>query len=443
MGFIKKNYWILSLLACFAAGFLFFSTSYRSSRKQLISEISHTIEVVTNVKQQLLERKLYSLGQQLDLLTKDDEVNNLLAAAVEKKQALINRGQFEEYIKSLLYNQGFMSLLIIQQSGDIVYASNPDPANKLIHKDILRFIKHENGAGDSTGIAKIILGKEEPFQFIICERITDAKGGFHGAIFIEIPREFLSIELHNAIFLDSLDSYLTSTQGTMDQLGKMHSDSCRECGWDTDKFLVFSPSKKIAATWTLSSVYPIAQISVQHILYLSALDGMIAFLVTGIIALSIIYGIQVAQKRKGVTHSDILLVQTTWNTVSEYSTKVVGGFYKHLFAAAPEVKPMFKSEKIEQEKRMALMINTIVNSADSMEEFKGSISQLAKKTCAHGGKKRIFSNCSEGNYQQRGGSIWVRLHNSPQESLVQDSQSGQRCNDRGNGKFPTNAHSWH
>jgi hemoglobin-like flavoprotein len=39
---------------------------------------------------------------------------------------------------------------------------------------------------------------------------------------------------------------------------------------------------------------------------------------------------------------------------------------------------------------MASMINTIVNSADSLEEFKGSIAQLAKRHVHMGVKREYF-----------------------------------------------------
>ncbi len=118
--------------------------------------------------------------------------------------------------------------------------------------------------------------------------------------------------------------------------------------------------------------------------------------------------------------------------------KIIAGFYKyHSFADAPEVKPMFKSAQAEQEKRMALMINTIVNSADSLEEFKGSIAQLAKKHTHMGVKREYFPIvvkaiiCSVEDQYGKGFSpahkkAWYKILNQVSAIMIEEMESYQR-----------------
>lgn len=430
MSFIRKNYLAFSFFGSLGIGILAFSISYRAAKGDLIEQASRTIEVATDVKWQLLERKLYSLEQQLDLLSQNDKVTRLLSSMVAPKSDT----QFDEYIKDLLYNQGCSAMGLLDRRGDAVY-SNTTRLNKTsVPEEVNQYA--QNG-GDSKSGSMIILSEVEPYQFYLCKRRVDSKGTFSGTLYIEVPREFLSVELSNTISLDSLSSYLLFSKGSINQLGKVGADTCVSCRWDKRSYIRFSPSAKIKETWTLLSTYPISQIESGHIMYVATLDGMIAFFVTGIIAMVITYSLFLLEKSKGVTNSDILLVQTTWNSVSEYSIKVIAGFYKHLFTAAPEVKPLFKSEQSVQEKRMALMLNTIVNSADSMEEFKGSIAQLAKRHTHMGVKKEYFPlvvNAIINSVADQYGSgftsahkkAWLKILNRISTIMIDEMESYQR-----------------
>jgi nitric oxide dioxygenase len=363
------------------------------------------------------------------LLSKNERLSNLLSSSVEKNATLKSRAQFDEYVKSMLYSQGYSSLWLMGQSGEVRYTSNPEGTT--VPSELLR------PELQNPPLISVLLGEKEPLPFYFRLRLTDEKGNLSGTLFLEVPREFLSVELHNTISMDSLTSYLVSSQGTLDQLGKVRSDTCSACQWSDSRFIRFSPNKKIGETWKLFSVYPTSQINIQHITYTSFLDGMIAFFIATGVAMVFIYFIQTIQKSKGITHADIMLVQTTWNAVSEYSIKIIDGFYKYLFADAPEVKPMFKSAKAEQEQRMALMINTIVNSADSLEEFKGSIAQLAKKHVHMGVKREYFPivvkaiiNSVEDQYGKGFTSAhkkaWYKILNQVSAIMIEEMEAYQR-----------------
>lgn len=427
---------MVSLLGAILAGILVFFISYRSAKNVLIRQTYHTIQVVTNVKWTLLERKLFSLEQQLNLLSRNKIVSALLTPATENLSAQKADPQFNKYVESLLNNQGCRDLLLIRSSGEVAYTRNPNLDRTALSPEIYRIAQRGIETHDST-LLKIILNEAEPHQFYASKTITDAKGIVLGALFLEIPKEFLSIELRNTINPDSLTSYLVSSQGIINQQGKINPETCASCLWSNDTFIQFSPQRKISGTWTLLSVYPISEIRTQHSMYLSSLDGMIAFFVAAILVMIILYIIQLIQKSKGITNADILLVQATWNAVSEYSTKIIAGFYRHLFADAPEVKPLFKSEQSVQEKRMALMINTIVNSADSLEEFKVSIAQLAKRHVHMGVKneyfpivvKAIISSVEEQygkGFTSAHKKAWYKILNQISAIMIEEMESYQR-----------------
>jgi hemoglobin-like flavoprotein len=437
MNFIKRNYSQISVVSSLSVGIIAYLISYHLSKGHMIDQTAHTIQMVTQVKLQLIDNKLFSLEQQLHLLSKNDKVQSLLTPEDEKASKLNSRAQFDDYIKGILYTKGYSSVLLIRPSGKLVYASNVKFDKTTIPQAVYKFAQQSTDSLNPTSNLKIILDEHSPFPFYLCKRIVDDQGIFRGTLGMEVPREFLSVELHNTLSFDSLNSYLVTAQGTMDQLGRVTPDTCIFCKWDKDAFISFSPREKIEGTWTLLSVYPISEISIQHITYTSVLDGLIAFFVATGIILTIIYCIQLVQKAKGITHADILLVQTTWNAVSEYSIQIITSFYKYLFADAPEVRPMFKSDKAEQQKRMALMINTIVNSADSLEEFKASISQLAKRHTHMGVKREYFPIvvkaiiCSVEDQYGKGFTpahkkAWYKILNQVSAIMIEEMESYQQ-----------------
>jgi hypothetical protein len=276
MNSIKKRYWILSILGAVLIGILVFFMSYRSAKDILIKQTYHTTQVVTDVKWTLLERKLYSLEQQLNLLSRNKVINTLFTAPIENHTAQKADPQFDTYVESLLNNQGCHDLLLVRSSGEVVYTHNPTLDRTALPAEIYRIAQQGIEMQDSTTL-KIILNETAPHQFYVSKSITDAKGVVLGALLLEIPKEFLSIELRNTINSDSLTSYLVSKLGIMDQHGKINPEKCISCRWNDDAFIQFSPPKKIGGTWTLLSVYPISEIKTQHSMYLASLDGMIAF----------------------------------------------------------------------------------------------------------------------------------------------------------------------
>jgi len=387
MNFIKRNYSLVCLLGALAVGLIVFSLSFRSSKNLLIEQATRTINVVTNVKWRLVDKRLSTLEQQLNLLSKKDQLIALLPPRTRINGPSTASGGLDEYVKSILYSQGSTRVWLFSQSGEVQYKSNPDLTD--VPAEVLRFVQAPADAQNPTSIS-VVLSEKDPFPFYLSKRIIDTKGILLGTLCMEVPREFLSAELHNTISMDSLHSYLVSPQGVLDQQGRINPDTCTACKWGGGNYIQFAPRERVRDTWKVLTVFPISQIDIQHIAYVSLLDGLIAFFMATGVAMVIIYTLQAIQKSKGITHADIMLVQTTWNAVSEYSIKIISGFYMHLFADAPEIEPMFKSARDEQEKRMALMINTIVNSADSLEEFKGSIAQLAKRHVHMGVKREYF-----------------------------------------------------
>src|SRR6187549_2719255 len=211
MDFVKKNYWIPFVLCSLLSGTIVFFISYNSAKKHLTAQISHTIQIVTNVKWQLLERKLYSLEQQLNLLSKNETLNLLLSSAAKKSATVKPNVQFDDYIKSLLYSKGYSNLLVLHKSGEIAYTSNPNVDISKVVREIYQLSQQGISTQNSNTISKAWLNEAEPSHIYFYEPLMDAKSNFEGTLIIECPKEFLSIELHNTISLDSLSSYLVSS----------------------------------------------------------------------------------------------------------------------------------------------------------------------------------------------------------------------------------------
>lgn len=72
----------------------------------------------------------------------------------------------------------------------------------------------------------------------------------------------------------------------------------------------------------------------------------------------------------------IELVQSTWAKVAPNAEQVAVLFYGRLFEIAPEVKPLFKGDMVEQGKRLMQMLAVAVNGLPKLATIVGAVQDM-------------------------------------------------------------------
>lgn len=85
-----------------------------------------------------------------------------------------------------------------------------------------------------------------------------------------------------------------------------------------------------------------------------------------------------------------LLVRETWAKIVPIQEKAAELFYGRLFEEYPEVKPYFKGDMTEQGKKLMAMINTAVNSLDSLESVIQPVKDMGARHTEYGVKDEDY-----------------------------------------------------
>lgn len=85
-----------------------------------------------------------------------------------------------------------------------------------------------------------------------------------------------------------------------------------------------------------------------------------------------------------MTPTQIDLVQTTWAKVAPNADLVAVLFYDRLFEIAPEVKPLFKGDTLEQGKRLMTMLNLAVSRLTNLEKIIPAVGDMGVRHSGYG-----------------------------------------------------------
>lgn len=73
------------------------------------------------------------------------------------------------------------------------------------------------------------------------------------------------------------------------------------------------------------------------------------------------------------------LVRKTWTMAAADPDAAARLFYGHLFEVAPQVKPMFKGDMVEQGRKLMKTIDLAVSSLDDLEKLVPALEALGRK----------------------------------------------------------------
>jgi len=86
-----------------------------------------------------------------------------------------------------------------------------------------------------------------------------------------------------------------------------------------------------------------------------------------------------------MTERQIVLVKSSWKIFRDIDPVLVGDvFYSKLFLDLPQVKPLFKTPRDKQSRKLIEMINVIIGRLDRLEELTDEIRQLAIRHIDYG-----------------------------------------------------------
>ena len=86
-----------------------------------------------------------------------------------------------------------------------------------------------------------------------------------------------------------------------------------------------------------------------------------------------------------MTLHQITLIRTSWARLKKIDTALIGDvFYSKLFLEAPEVRPLFKAQRLEQANKLITTLSVLVAHLDKLDQLTNSIQQLAIRHVKYG-----------------------------------------------------------
>ncbi len=87
----------------------------------------------------------------------------------------------------------------------------------------------------------------------------------------------------------------------------------------------------------------------------------------------------------------IRLVQSSFAKVKPISDQAAALFYARLFEIAPQVKPMFKGDMVEQGRKLMAMLNTVVNGLNNLDAIIPAAQNLARGHVNYGVRSEHYA----------------------------------------------------
>jgi len=96
-----------------------------------------------------------------------------------------------------------------------------------------------------------------------------------------------------------------------------------------------------------------------------------------------------------MTPEQSALITDSWAKVLPISEQAAALFYGRLFEVYPEVKPLFKSDREQQGRKLMGMINTAVKSLDNLEPLVEIIRDSGRRHAEYGVKDEDYDKVAD------------------------------------------------
>lgn len=394
MRLLRDNYSILVVLIAFLGAVAAFVMHKKGKSDIRLKEIEKRILLVNTANSKMISNKIYFGLEELKLIGRNPTVASFINQTSASTIKPLSSEPLRNVSKVTQRHSSFHTILIVNEKGKIIFSQNDDFSNEDLHHPQKPFIQqlarlfaptlqHKERSFVST--LDFFNGAQSEISGLMGVLYYDSSGTFTGCIIGEFPAEYLTAHLNASGLLPHLTAYIHSDTLAINHQAQVVKHPEKQS--DMLHYLFPIQGKK---DWAVSASIPKSEIHPPDEFRYAFLRATIVFFLVLIAGLLVLTFYDRYKRTKGVNSSDIILVQTSWNQISEYSPEIIKSFYKYLFDSSPEIRHMFKSERHVQEAKMGAMVNMIVNSIDSMDEFRISISQLAKGHAYMGVKSEHF-----------------------------------------------------
>jgi len=101
------------------------------------------------------------------------------------------------------------------------------------------------------------------------------------------------------------------------------------------------------------------------------------------------------EPQMSLSGEQIDLVQSSFSKVKPISDQAAELFYARLFEIAPQVKPMFKGDMVEQGRKLMAMIHTVVNGLKNLDDIVPAAQNLARSHVNYGVQSEHYTYVGE------------------------------------------------
>jgi hemoglobin-like flavoprotein len=92
-----------------------------------------------------------------------------------------------------------------------------------------------------------------------------------------------------------------------------------------------------------------------------------------------------------MTHDQVALVQSSFQSVQPILEPAAMSFYDRLFELDPSLRPMFRSSREDQARKLAQALAVVVAAIDRPETIRGAIESLGRPHAAYGVRDDHYS----------------------------------------------------
>ncbi len=124
------------------------------------------------------------------------------------------------------------------------------------------------------------------------------------------------------------------------------------------------------------------------------------------------------QEEEGLTPVKIALCRSSWSKVEPIADDAAALFYKNLFEADPELKPLFKGDMIEQGKKLMQMITAAVGLLDKLDELVPVVEKLAVRHVDYGVKDEHYDTVGAALIKTLGQGLGADFTDDVQEAWL-------------------------
>ena len=130
------------------------------------------------------------------------------------------------------------------------------------------------------------------------------------------------------------------------------------------------------------------------------------------------------------------LIQTSFESIKQYSTATTKLFYGRLFELRPDLRPMFKTGLEEQSQKILDTLVVIVEALDEFEALRPRLLELGQKHVTYGAKPEHYEvvrsallwaigHALEGEFDRETKTAWHQMLSAVAATMIEGSKGNR------------------